>query len=375
MKRNVRIGVIGTGIIGKSHIETYQKINAEISEQVGGVEVVAIANINREEADQIGRQFAIPHVYYSAQEMLKREDIDAVDVCLHNNLHLPATLAAFNAGKHVYCEKPMAGSYADALSMMQAAQKTGLKFSIQLSTLFTPETQAARLLIDEGKLGKIYHARSTGYRRRGRPYVDGYGRMQFVQKEVASGGALYDMGVYHIANMLYLLGNPEVQRITGKTYQETEIDAGRKTASGYNVEELGMGFVRFEKNITMDILESWAIHLNSFEGSSLAGSQGGIRLEPFGYYQNVGDLELSCTADLEIFIQRLHDLRPNAFAYDSPQAHWVAALHDRVPLLPTADLALNTMLISEGIYLSESLGHEVSAEEVRQHSHSSAIIL
>lgn len=129
------------------------------------------------------------------------------------------------------------------------------KISIQLSTLFSKETKAARLMIDMGMLGKLYHARSTGFRRRGRPYVDGYGTATFVQKRNSAGGAMYDMGVYHIANMLYLLGNPAILRISGKTYQETEIDAERLQLSGYDVEELGLGFVRLENNISLDIIE------------------------------------------------------------------------------------------------------------------------
>jgi predicted dehydrogenase len=292
--------------------------------------------------------------------MLKRDDLDAVDVCLHNNLHMPATVAILQSGRHVYCEKPMAGAYADALTMYQTAKETGKKLSIQLSTLFSKETKAAKAMIDMGMLGKIYHARSTGFRRRGRPYVDGYGTDKFVKKEIAAGGAMYDMGVYHIANMLYLLGNPAILRISGKTYQETDIDEGRFKLSGYNVEELGLGFVRMEKNISLDIIESWAIHLNDFEGCSVVGSKGGIRLEPFGIY-------------LGNFDYRLHQVRENDNAYDSAQHHWVASLQGKVDLLPTAELALNTMLISEGIYLSEKLDREVTVEEVKDNSKSTSV--
>jgi predicted dehydrogenase len=267
----------------------------------------------------------------------------------------------------------MAGSYADALVMYKTAQELGLKLSIQLNTLFSKETRAAKVLVDEGYLGKVYHARSTGFRRRGRPYVDGYGTFNFVKKNIASGGALYDMGVYHIANMLYLLGNPKVARISGKIYQETEMDEGRRQVAHYDVEELGIGLVKFKGGITLDLIEAWAIHLDSFEGSSLAGSRGGLRLSPFGFFQNVGDLSLNATANLDSFIQRLHDLRPNADAFDSPQHHWAAVLQGRVPLLPTAELALNTMLISEGIYLSDRLEREVSAEEVGEMSESTAV--
>jgi len=363
----VRIGIIGVGQIGKHHIENYKKIP--------GAEIVAIADIDKAEADRVGEVYQIPHVYYRGQELLKRDDIVAVDVCLHNNLHMPATVACLEAGKHVYCEKPMAGSYIDAKTMYEAAAKAGLKLSIQLATLFSKETKAAKELIAAGYLGKLYHARSTGFRRRGRPFVDGYGTAQFVQKSVAAGGALYDMGVYHIANMLYLLDNPKVLRISGKVYQETPIDPERERISGYNVEELGLGFVKLEGNVTLDIIESWAIHLGGFDGPSVVGSKGGVRLQPFGYYTSVGDLDLDSTVDLERADYRWHRLRANADAYDSPQHHWVAALQGRVPLLPTAELALNTMLISEGIYLSDALGREVTAEEVEEHSKSTPVPL
>jgi predicted dehydrogenase len=269
----------------------------------------------------------------------------------------------------------MAGAYCDAETMYQTAQAQGLKLSIQLSTLFSKETKAAKSLIDDGMLGHIYHARSTGLRRRGRPYVDGYGSPAFVQKPNSGGGALYDMGVYHIANMLFLLGNPDILRVSGKTYQEMPMDPTRQERSGYSVEEMGLGFVRLEDNVTLDIIEAWAIHLDKLEGSVVLGSLGGVRLDPFGFFQSVGDLDLNSTANLDGLEWRLHTVREVGDVYDSAQHHWVAALQGRVDLLPTAELALNTMLISEGIYLSNKLGREVTSEEVKESSESTAIKL
>jgi predicted dehydrogenase len=262
----------------------------------------------------------------------------------------------------------MAGSYADARIMYDTAQSLGRKLSIQLFTLFHPETRAAKLLIDAGALGELYHARSTGFRRRGRPYVDGYGTPTFVQKRHAAGGALYDMGVYHIARLLYLLGNPSVTRITGKTYQKTAMEPAREKSSGYDVEELGLGFIHFSNDVTLDIIEAWAVHMDGFEGSSILGTLGGVRLEPFGYYHNLGDLELNSTADVEQIPYRWKKVHQGGDVYDSAGHHWVAALQGRVELLPSAELALNTMLISEGIYLSDQLGREVTADEVRERS-------
>jgi len=361
----IRLGIIGTGQIGKHHINTYGKIP--------GAQIVAVADINEAEARRVAEAHNIEDVYTDYHRILQRDDIDAVDVALHNNLHSPVTVAALQAGKNVYCEKPMAGSYIDAEAMYKASLETGKKLSIQLSTLFSSEVRAAKYLIDQGKLGNLYHARSVGFRRRGRPYVDGYGTPTFVQKQNSAGGALYDMGVYHIAMMLYLLGNPGVITITGQTYQETAIDPERLAKSGYNVEELGLGFVRLENNITLDIFESWAVHLDVNESSSLAGSEGGIRLHPFGFFSNAGDVEMNSTVNLDSFTWRRGKLRENMDAEEGPQQHWIAALQGRVALLPTAMLALNTMLISEGIYLSTQLGREVTPEEIRNHSKSTAL--
>ena len=365
MGKKIRIGIIGVGLIGKQHLRNYR--------QIEDVEVVALADIDEPEGERVAKEFSIPNIYNNGYKMLERDDLDAVDICLHNNLHMAGTLAALRSGRHVYCEKPMAGTYVDAETMYKTAKELGKKLSIQLGTLYSKETTAAKYLIDRGMLGKIYHARSAGFRRRGRPFVDGYGSENFVNKAISAGGAFYDMGVYHIANILYLLGNPKVLTITGKTYQETPMDPRRREISGYNVEELGMGFVRLENNVAFDIIESWAMHLDGLGGSYVVGSDGGIRLDPFGFYHNVDDIALDSTANLVQLDYRLHNVHEVGDIYDSSQHHWIAALQGRVDLLPTAEVALNTMLISEGIYRSEQLGRELTADEVREMSKSTAV--
>jgi len=138
---------------------------------------------------------------------------------------------------------------------------------------------------------------------------------------------------------------------------------------------LGLGLVRCSGGLTMDIIESWAIHLNAFEGSSIAGSMGGIRLDPFSFHTTLSDAPLDATFTLEEAEFRWHALRETEDAYDSPQHHWVAALKGRVPLLPTAEIALETMQISEGIRLSDQLGREVTADEIEALSKSTALKL
>jgi predicted dehydrogenase len=367
MDRKVRLGIIGVGQIGKNHLERWSKIPE--------VEVVAACDIDTAELDRVAEKYKIPSKYHAFRDLLKRDDLDAVDVCLHNNMHAPASIAVMESGKHCYCEKPMAGAYFDAVRMIEASRATGKMLHIQLSFLYNRETKIAKRLIDAGRLGKIYHARSSGYRRRGRPFVDGYGTEKFVQKEISGGGALYDMGVYHISQLLFLLGNPRPERISGHVYQETAIDEKRRASSRYCVEELGLGLVRFKDGLTMDIIESWAIHMNPFDSSFIAGSDGGVRLEPLAYYSNMEDIAANTTFEAEQGDWRWHQLDKTLDAYDSSQAHWAAVLQGKVPLLPTAEIALQTMLISEGIYLSSKLGREVGVEEVLAAAKSTALAI
>jgi predicted dehydrogenase len=365
MAEELKLGIIGVGQIGKNHLKKYQEIP--------GVKVVAACDVNEAEAKRVAEEYKIPRVFTNFRDLLKVDEIEAVDICLHNNLHAPVSIAVMEAGKHAYCEKPLAGSYVDAARMVEAAERTGRMLHMQLGTLYSDATMAAKHLIDEGCLGRIYYAKSSSYRRRGRPYVDGYGTSQFVQKAIASGGALYDMGVYHIGQILYLLGNPAVQTISGATYQETGMYEDRRRNGHYDVEELGLGLVRMDGGVTFFVEEAWAIQLGGTDGSKIAGAKGGVSLDPFAFHTTWGDVEFNGTADLAQARFRWDKCLPGNLAYKSSQEHWVAALRGEVALLPTARIGLATMLISEGILLSQKLGREVAPEEVLKHSVSTAL--
>jgi len=365
MDKQIRIGLIGAGQIGNQHLEGYSKI-AE-------ARVVAVADLLEERVTAAKSKYDIPEGYTDYRLLLARGDIDAVDVCVHNNKHAPLTIASLEAGKHVYCEKPMAGAYRDAASMLEASRSCDRMLHIQLGTLYSAEARAARRLIEDGQLGRIYYARSFGFRRRGRPFVDGYGSPAFVDRSIAAGGALFDMGIYHIAQILHLIGNPDVLTVTGSTHQELDMYEDRREFSNFSVEEMALGWVRLKGGISLDIEETWAAHHDGQESSKILGSQGGIRLDPLTFFTSKSDLPLTAAIDAKSADYRWHACFPDTAWYDSSQRHWIGALLGQVPLLPTAEYALNTALISEGIYLSTSEGHEVTGEQILQASKSKAV--
>jgi len=359
MKDKIRLGIIGTGQIGKSHIQGYREIS--------DAEIVAVADIREDEAQRVAKEHGIPHVYTDYHEILKRDDIDAVDVCLHNRLHAPVTVDALKAGKNVYCEKPMSWTYLDAKKMYDTAKELGRMLHIQLGTIYSPGTRGAKRLIDEGHLGDIYYAKAIHYRRRGRPFVDGYGSQAFVNTSTSGGGAMLDMAVYHISRIIFLLDNPDLISVSGSTYQKLEnMYEDRRQSSNYDVEELGMALIRLAGGITFFMEEAWAIQSDNPECDYIYGSKGGLRVEPLTYFTTLGDMEMDGTFDVKQADWRWHQCDPTTADLSSSQRHWIAAQLGRVPLLDTAGIALKTAFITEGVYISSHLGREVTAAEIEK---------
>ena len=122
------MGIIGTGLIAHAHMEMYKDIP--------GVTVAAACDIRPKVLEEFCNKYGIKDQYADYRQLLQRDDLDSVDVCLHNNLHAPMAIEVMKSGRHCYCEKPMAGSYADAKAMMDAAKLFGKKLHIQLSFLY-----------------------------------------------------------------------------------------------------------------------------------------------------------------------------------------------------------------------------------------------
>lgn len=162
--RTVKVGVIGCGgIANGKHMPSLQKVE--------GVEMVAFCDIIRERAEEAAKKFGVEgaQVFEDYHDLLAIKDIEVVHVCTPNSSHAPITIDALNAGKHVYCEKPMAKNYADAKKMVEAAKANGKKLSIGYQTRSRAEYQLARNLVASGMLGEIYYVKAKNLRRRGIP--------------------------------------------------------------------------------------------------------------------------------------------------------------------------------------------------------------
>jgi len=139
------IGLVGTGFMGRTHSAAF--------EQIPGARISAICSRNPDSARPLADQWGAA-VYASLEEMLDKEPLDAIDICLPTHLHREAAELAAAAGKHVFCEKPIAASTEDAMAMITACRQAGVVLMIGHVTRFNPEYAAAKQQLLDGALGK-----------------------------------------------------------------------------------------------------------------------------------------------------------------------------------------------------------------------------
>ncbi len=256
-----RVGIIGIGGIFKgSHIWEYLEDER--------LEVVALCDIIEERATEIrDKYFPNAAVYTDFRELLKDETIDSVDICTPNYLHSIIAVAAFEAGKHVFCEKPDAINVEEVLKMNRAAEKAGKTLMIMRNNRFSPASQYAKKYIESGAMGDIYCGRCGWQRRRGIPGKGGW----FTTKAQSGGGPLIDLGVHMIDLAIWLMGSPKPVTVTGSTYckfadsdtsDSVNSDFGDKVSDGtFDVEDLAMGTIRFDNGAQLQIEFSWASNI------------------------------------------------------------------------------------------------------------------
>ena len=118
----------------------------------------------------------------------------------------------------------------------------------------------------------------------------------------------------------------------------------------------------------MDMIESWAIHGGEFPGSSIHGSEGGLQINngknSVTYFSEIEGYPAVTNLDLAAEHYRRRKIDPSIWVYEDSQAHWIGALRGDCKLIDTPHIALQTMLVSEGIFLSHKLGREIIADEI-----------
>jgi predicted dehydrogenase len=159
-KRQLNIGMIGYGFMGRAHSNGYRKVNHFFDLEYQPVLKAACAR-NAEAVQAFADKWGYESIEVDWRKLLQRKDIDAVDICVPNNLHKEIAIAAAQAGKMILCEKPLAMNSQEGEEMCRAVEKAGVANIVWYNYRRVPAVTMAKQLIEEGRLGKVFHYRAN----------------------------------------------------------------------------------------------------------------------------------------------------------------------------------------------------------------------
>ena len=342
----INVGIVGAGGIAQgAHMPGYQAVS--------GTKVIAVFDVVEERAEQFAKRYDIPYVFTDYKDLAAMDELDAISVCTPNNFHAGPTIAALEAGKHVLCEKPIAGNARDGQAMVDAAKKSKKILQIGLHQRFQPDSQLLKKFIESGELGQIYYFRAVAMRRRGIP---SWGA--FVQKKMSGGGPLVDIGVHILDLMIWLAGCPKPVAAAGHAY--TMIGNRKDVATGdwgpwdvdnYDVEDFAVGYMKFEGDMTATLETSWAANFGNPGPSFILGDRGGAQLSPLQIYQDKHGSLMDVTPQVPRAHEDPHTTEIKAF---------IKAIREGSPSPVPGEEALEITKIFDAIYKSTKTGTMVS---------------
>jgi len=207
----INVALIGHRFMGKAHSNAYRQVRRFFPGKLVPRMKVLCGKASAEELGATARQFGWEEFDSDWRRVVERKDIDIIDVSTPGYLHHPMVIAAAQAGKHIFCEKPLANSLVEAKEMLKAAEKAGVMHMVNFCYRRAPAVTFAKKLIDDGFLGDVY-------RYHGAYLQDWIIDPEFplvwrLEKKYAGSGVLGDIGAHAIDLAEYL--NQEIQTVTG----------------------------------------------------------------------------------------------------------------------------------------------------------------
>ena len=204
----VGVGMLGYAFMGKAHSNAYKKIPYMMYPPPAVPVLAAVCGRNEEGVAEAAKRYGYAKHYTDWREMLKDDDVQLFDNGAPNNMHAEPSIAAAEAGKHVFCEKPLGRNPEESKTMWDAVEKAGVKHMVAFNYRFVPAIRQARELIESGALGRIYHYRAVYLQEWVMPHY-GTPMVWRLNKAEAGAGAMGDLGTHIIDLGRFLVGEIE----------------------------------------------------------------------------------------------------------------------------------------------------------------------
>lgn len=300
----VNIGMIGYKFMGKAHSHAYHDLPMFFPDVAKPV-MKAICGRDEAGVRQAQQQLSWESYETDWRKLVERDDIDLIDINAPSNMHKEIAVAAAKAGKHIFCEKPLALTLADSREMLEAAESAGVKHMCGFNYRFAPAVQLAKKLIDEGRIGTIHHFR--GWFLQDWIIDPDHPLVWRLQKEIAGSGSHGDLGAHTIDLAHFLVGDiDEVIGMSETFVKQRPIAESMSGLSATGSAEGPKGDVTVDDaTLFMGRFKNGA--LGSFEATRFAGghrctnsfeingSKGSIKFD----FERMNELEVYFTDDAE----------------------------------------------------------------------------
>jgi len=381
-ERELKIGLIGYNFMGKAHSQAWR--NAPLYFDVAAKPVLqVVCGRSEDRVQEFANRWGWQDIETDWRRVVERDDVDVIDVATPTALHHDIVVAAAEAGKHIFCEKPFALSSGEAEAMLLAAENASVTHYVNHNYRRCPAVRLAKRLIEEGKIGRIFHWRGA--------YLQSwivdpeFPLIWQLQEESAGAGPQFDLNSHSVDLARYLVG--EIAQVTAMTAQfvkQRPLATASATAFQGGTENSEKGPVTVEDAATMVVqFENGA--LGSFESSRFAlgrknyntfeiyGSEGAItfnleRMNELEYFNNA-DSECEQGFRTVLATEPCHDYIANwwppghTIGYEHEFTHAVVDFVDAVangtPIAPNFHDGLACMRVLEaGLRSARNGNHE-----------------
>ena len=239
----LNVAMIGYGGIGRVHAMAYRNIPFHFGLPADTINIVGVSTTRRETAEKAAREIGCEVWTTDYRELIARNDVHLIDCCVPNHAHEETVLAAAAAGVSVYCEKPLAMNVAEGRRMVQATENAGVKTQMTFNFRFFPAMTRARQLVEDGFLGNVFSFRGRYYRS---SYIDYDKPLSWrLSKEIAGGGALFDLGCHVLDLIYYLMGDfGSVQATLDTLIKQRPVAAGATEKAPVDVDDIALMHIR-----------------------------------------------------------------------------------------------------------------------------------
>ncbi len=346
---SIRLGMIGAGQIALFTAREFRRHAA--------CKVLAVADPNSDRAEELAAMVRAEHTFTDVDELLARDDLDAVYIAVPNAFHEEVAVKALQAGKHVLLDKPFALNSEAAGNIIAAAETAGRTLMLGMNQRFERNVQSARALIAEGRLGEVYHLKAFWRRRAGIPRLGSW----FTSKSVAGGGALLDIGVHVLDVALHLIDNFRPVSVSGATFTrfgnrglgEGGWGRSEREFDDFDVDDFATALIRLDGGAVITLEASWALHQPSGNDHDVIAYGENAGMAVYG-----GQL-FEPGEGSEYHIVQNPKAPPIAYPHCSRAEHFINVLLGEEAPIIHSDQALAVQRVLDGIYESATTGKEV----------------